>query len=102
MDLRGPVVSSRRGPGGGAGLARLSQGLDPVGPAAATMEDRRMYLELTPEEAAFLREHLAKHVAQVENELVHTDKRELQRALARDVDRLRGIERKLAALLPGG
>lgn len=66
-----------------------------------------MQLDLSLEEARFLKEHLTSHIAQVDNELVHTDKREMQRLLADDVDHLRRIERRLADLLqsattPGG
>ena len=58
-----------------------------------------MNLELSSDEAQFLRDHLRSHIEDVETELIHTDKRELQRALARDVDHLHSIERKLAALI---
>lgn len=58
-----------------------------------------MQLDLSPEEARFLKEHLTAHIAQVDNELVHTDKREMQRALASDIDHLRRIERRLSDLL---
>lgn len=58
-----------------------------------------MQLDLSPEEARFLKEHLTAHIAQVESELVHTDKREMQRLLAADIDHLRRIERRLCDLL---
>ena len=60
-----------------------------------------MNLELTADEAQFLHDHVARHIEQVESELVHTDKRELQRALALDVDHLRSILQKLAGLVAG-
>lgn len=60
-----------------------------------------MQLDLSLEEARFLRDHLARHIAELDAELVHTDKRELQRALAIDVDHLKGIERRLSGLLGG-
>ena len=61
-----------------------------------------MNLELSTDEARFLREHLQSHIEQVEGELIHTDKRALQRALASDVEHLRRIERKLASLVEAG
>jgi hypothetical protein len=58
-----------------------------------------MNLELSSDDARFLHDHLEDHIAHVESELIHTDKRDLQRALARDIEHLRTIERKLAALV---
>jgi hypothetical protein len=58
-----------------------------------------MQLDLTPEEARFLKEHLARHIAEVDTELVHTDTREMQRDLAADVEHLRRIERRLSELV---
>jgi hypothetical protein len=56
-------------------------------------------LTLTPEDARFLHDHLRKHIAEMDLEVVHTDKRELQRALSEDVDRLRAIESRVRAAL---
>jgi hypothetical protein len=58
-----------------------------------------MKLELSQDEAHFLSKHLTRHIAEVENELVHTDKRQLQRDLARDLEHLRAIERQLVRLM---
>lgn len=58
-----------------------------------------MQLDLTMEEAQFLRDHLARHIAAVDDELVHTDKFEMQRALAADIDRLKLLQARLEALL---
>ena len=56
-------------------------------------------LALSVEDAQFLRDHLRRHIAQVDDELVHTDRRDMQHALAQDVERLRRIESQLAQLL---
>jgi len=56
-------------------------------------------LELSLDDARLLREHLARHIAEVDDELVHTEKRQLQRELALDADHLRQIESKLGRLL---
>jgi len=48
-------------------------------------------LTLTTDEVNFLAAHLARHIASMETELAHTDKRELQHALAEDVRKLRAI-----------
>jgi hypothetical protein len=45
-------------------------------------------LELTEEDGNFLLEQLAIHRARVENELVHTDRHNLQHALQLDLNRL--------------
>ena len=65
-------------------------------PASSTVK-----LELSADEARLLAAHLARHVEKVELELVHTDSRALQRELADDLERLRRIERRLAALAAG-
>lgn len=56
-------------------------------------------LTLSTDEAAFLDRQLARHVHEVEDELIHTDKHDLQQALAGDLDRLRRIRGKLEALI---
>jgi hypothetical protein len=58
-----------------------------------------MNLELTTGDAQFLHEQLVRHARSVENELAHTDKRELQRALAADYARLQRIAHGLERLL---
>jgi hypothetical protein len=56
-------------------------------------------LELSVDDARFLREHLVRHIAEVDDELVHTEQRQMRHALALDVDHLRQIEGQLARLL---
>ncbi len=56
-----------------------------------------MNLELSPQEAKLLRTHLARHLEVVENELVRTDKRELQHALAAELERLRALLQRIDA-----
>jgi len=58
-----------------------------------------MKLELSNEDARFLKDQLTRHAARVEDELVHTDKHELQHALARDAQRLRQILGRLEGAL---
>ncbi len=58
-----------------------------------------MRLELSMEEARFLKGQLTRHIAELDNELAHTDKHQLQRALAADVEYLTQIERRLADLI---
>ncbi len=53
-------------------------------------------LQLSPEEATFLQAQLERHREHVENELVHTDHRNMQRELARDVERIRGLLERLS------
>jgi hypothetical protein len=54
-----------------------------------------MQLTLSPEEANILIEQLTKRLEHIDDELVHTDKRELQRALASDLDSLRAITERI-------
>jgi uncharacterized protein YPO0396 len=56
-------------------------------------------LALSPEDARFLREHLQRHIQQIDDELVHTDRRALQHEIAEDLGRLRRIEAQLVGLL---
>jgi hypothetical protein len=56
-------------------------------------------LALSADDARFLREHLRRHIAQVDDELVHTDRRAMQHELADDLGRLKRIENQLAQLL---
>jgi hypothetical protein len=55
-----------------------------------------MKLDLTTHEAALLRSELARRLIALDRDLVRTDKHDLQHALARDIEELRGIERRLA------
>lgn len=50
-----------------------------------------MLIEIEPQDASFLRDHLNARLRAVEDELVHTDKREIQRTLAADANRLRAL-----------
>jgi hypothetical protein len=45
-------------------------------------------LDLTTDDAALLREQLATRARQVEHELAHTDRRQLQREIAVDLERI--------------
>jgi hypothetical protein len=54
-----------------------------------------MKLDLSPIEAEFLAAQLRRHLEIVESELAHTEKHQLQHALASDVDALRSILRRL-------
>lgn len=58
-----------------------------------------MTLELSVDDARLLREHLVRHIVEVDDELIHTERRELRHELALDVDRLRQIEHRLTHLL---
>jgi hypothetical protein len=48
-------------------------------------------LQLSQDDARFLCGQLERQLAHIDDELVHTDKRQMQRELARDVARLRGF-----------
>jgi hypothetical protein len=56
-------------------------------------------LELSVDDARCLRDHLARHIAEVDDEQAHTERRPLRHGLAVDADRLRLIEDRLARLL---
>jgi hypothetical protein len=56
-----------------------------------------MNLEISTQEAQLLRTHLARHVENVEHELVRTDKAELQHSLARELENLRALLKRLDA-----
>ena len=58
-----------------------------------------MTFELSKQEATFLHAQLARHVVRVEDELVHTDKHELQRLLVRDLEQLVDLANRLARFL---
>ncbi len=57
-----------------------------------------MMLKLTPTEAELLLYHLSKRIEHVDAELVHTDKRDLQRSLAEDLRSLRALESRIRAI----
>jgi hypothetical protein len=60
-----------------------------LGTEVATQKS--MQLELTNDEASFLKSQLSRHLEHVEGELARTDKHELQHALAQDASALRAI-----------
>jgi hypothetical protein len=50
-----------------------------------------MELTLTRDEGRLLLRHLTQHIEHLDDDLVHTDKRELQRSLATELDDLRAL-----------
>ena len=56
-------------------------------------------LNLTLEDAEFLASQLHHRLLDLEDELIHTDKREIQHALAGDYDRLGEIEGRVNGLV---
>lgn len=52
-------------------------------------------LELSADEQRLLASHLARHIQHLDAELVRTDQHDLQHALAREIDQLRAIARRL-------
>jgi hypothetical protein len=56
-----------------------------------------MQIDLSIEDARFLHQLLARHLEEMENELVHTDKRAMQREIAADAKRLRELLARLPA-----
>jgi hypothetical protein len=57
-------------------------------------------LELSDEEGQLMLEQLALRVQELDDELVHTDRADLQRALFDEVERLRALTERLGLLLP--
>ena len=66
------------------------------------MSTTTLSLDLSVTDADFLRAQIDRRVQEVDNELVHTDKRELQRALAIDLERLLALQARLAELVTDG
>ena len=60
-----------------------------------------MNLPLTREETGLLVSHLTQHLEHMDDELVHTDKRELQRSLAREIEALRRLTDRIVATSRG-
>ena len=58
-------------------------------------------LDLSPQEIQLLATHLVRHVAHLDAELVRTDKPDLQHALAREIEVLRSIARRLESASEG-
>jgi hypothetical protein len=56
-----------------------------------------MQLDLSPDDARFLHQVLERHLQEMENELVHTDKRDMQREIAADTRRLRALLDRIPA-----
>jgi len=56
-----------------------------------------MQIELSQDDMRFLHQQLARHLEELEGELVHTDKRDLQRAIAADTERLRALLARIPA-----
>jgi hypothetical protein len=50
-----------------------------------------MQIDLSIEDARFLHQQLTRHIEEMETEIVHTDKRDMQREIAADARRLRAI-----------
>jgi hypothetical protein len=61
--------------------------------------DPMIKLHLSRDDARFLAAQLTTRATEIEHELIHTDKRELQRGLASDLDGLRTILAKLTTTL---
>ena len=61
-----------------------------------------MHLDMSEDEAKLLKTELSRRIAELDDELVHTDKHELQVALDKDIERLRVIEKRLARVLAAG
>ena len=53
--------------------------------------------DLSPEEQQLLATHLARYIGHLDAELVRTEKHDLQHALAREIEQLRTILRRLEA-----
>jgi hypothetical protein len=68
--------------------------------AAAASPSSMIHLVLSREEGQLLLEQLALRVQELDDELVHTDRPELQHALLGDVERLRALTERLGLLLP--
>ena len=66
------------------------------------MSTTTLTLDLSVTDADFLRTQIDRRVQEVDNELVHTDKRELQRALAIDLERLLTLQARLTELVTDG
>jgi hypothetical protein len=56
-----------------------------------------MQLSISTEDTRLLLSHLDRRLQEMDEELVHTDKRELQRQLGRDVRALRALAERIRA-----
>jgi hypothetical protein len=57
-----------------------------------------MEITLTPDEMRLLVRHLSQWIDHLDTDLVHTDKRELQRSLARELGALRALNDRLRSI----
>ncbi|MCC6847089.1 MAG: hypothetical protein IT294_01210 [Deltaproteobacteria bacterium] len=57
-------------------------------------------LEISADEQRLLATHLSRYIEHLDTELVRTDQPALQHALAREIDQLRAIARRLGAPSP--
>jgi hypothetical protein len=57
-----------------------------------------MQLTMTSDEMRLLLRHLTARIEHLDGELVHTDKRELQRSLATELDALRALCERLGSV----
>jgi hypothetical protein len=53
-------------------------------------------LDFSPDDLRFLVDHLDRYIASMDDELVHSDDRTIQRDLAAELDRLRRLRQRLA------
>ena len=56
-----------------------------------------MRIDLSIDDARFLRRQMSRHLEEMESELVHTDRREMQRAIAADTRRMRDLIARIPA-----
>jgi len=56
-------------------------------------------LELSPDDARCLRDHLTRHILELDDELVHTERQPMRHELAADSKRLRAVKIELEKLL---
>ena len=56
-------------------------------------------LDLSADEVRFLADHLSRYIAALDDELVHSDSRTIQHDLATELDRLRRLRERLAAVV---
>lgn len=61
-----------------------------------------MNVELSESQARFLKKHLEVRIDELEKEAAHTDRHDLQHALALDIDRLKEILGRVDAVIRPG
>lgn len=62
-------------------------------------EPRTVQLELSSEDLSLLELHLRRHLDQMDRELIRTEKRVLQHAIAQEVQRLEAVLKRLQAAI---